>query len=192
MTKIIALSGSIRKHSYNTKLAKAAVVSLKEKGADANFIDLAAYEMPLYNGDLESESGLPDTARALKAVFVEASGFFIASPEYNSSFSALLKNTIDWISRPSEKGEPALLAFNGKVAGIGATSLGALGGLRGLVPLRMLLGNIGVHVIPNQIALPNATEGFDNDGVISSTPMQAMLERVTTQLLETSKAQARL
>ena len=102
MAKLIFLAVSARKDSMNKKLAKLASEFAKEIGAVANFLDLKNFEMPIYDGDLESEKGLPENARKLKVEFANCHGFFIASPEYNSSFSPLLKNSLDWISRASE------------------------------------------------------------------------------------------
>ena len=142
MANILFLAGSARKESINKKLARLAATMAEATGADVTLIDLKDYDMPIYNGDLEQENGLPENAKKLKKIFIEHDGFFIASPEYNSSYSALLKNTIDWLSRPHKENEPPLTAYKGKVAALGATSPGALGGLRGLVALRMLLGKI--------------------------------------------------
>ena len=183
MTKLLFLSGSIRKDSVNKKLAKEAYNIAKTLDVEASYIDLKEFPMPIYDGDLEAESGLPDNAKKLKKIFAESDGFFIASPEYNSSFSALLKNTLDWISRPEENEAP-LIAFNGKVAALGAASPGGLGGLRGLVPLRMMLGNIGVFVIPNQVAISSAFSAFDGTGNLNEK-QKPMLQSVVKQLVET-------
>lgn len=109
------------------------------------------------------KSGEPQNAQKLKLIFAEHDGLLISCPEYNSSITPLLKNTIDWVSRPSE-GKPPLFAYAGKFAGLMAASPGALGGLRGLVHVRAILGNIGVTVVPNQLAISQAFEAFDNDG----------------------------
>ncbi len=90
----------------------------KEVGASVTYVDLKDFEMPLYDGDFEEQNGVPENAIKLKKLFVEHDGFFIASPEYNSSMSPLLKNSLDWISRPHEKNEVNLIAFMGKVAGL--------------------------------------------------------------------------
>jgi len=140
MAKLLFFAGSARKDSLNKKLAALAGELASEKGADVTIIDLKDFPMPLYDGDLEEEEGLPENAKRLKKLFIEQDGFFIASPEYNSSFSSLLKNTLDWISRPHEENEASLSAYRGKVAALGAVSPGALGGLRGLVPLRRTSG----------------------------------------------------
>ena len=124
--------------------------------------------MPLYDSDLEQASGLPENARLFKQALREHDGFVIASPEYNSAYSPLLKNAIDWASRAENSDEPPLSAFTNKTALLIATSPGALGGLRGLSALRTLLGNINVHVLPKQLAIPRAHEAFSEQGELSS------------------------
>ena len=106
--------------------------------------------MPLFNQDLEEAEGPPENAGTLKAILLAHEGLLIASPEYNSSITPLLKNTIDWVSRAGE-GDKALAAYEGKVAAVMSASPGRLGGLRGLVHLRSILSNIGVLVIPDQV-----------------------------------------
>ncbi len=186
MSKLLFLAGSARKDSCNKKLARTACKLAESLGADATFIDLKDYPMPLFCEDEEAENGMPEHATRLKRLFQEHDGFFIASPEYNSSFSPLLKNVIDWMSRPSAKGETPMIAFKDKIAALGAASPGALGGLRGLVPLRMMLGNIAVHVIPNQIAITQAFQAFDEHGQLTDTAQQKMLKNVVAQLVETA------
>jgi NAD(P)H-dependent FMN reductase len=186
MAKIVFLAGSARDESINKKLALLAANMAETAGAEVTVIDLKDYEMPLYNGDLEKQQGIPDNAKKLKQVFIENDGFFIASPEYNSSYSALLKNTIDWMSRPDEDNEPSLVAYRGKVAGLGAVSPGALGGLRGLVPLRMFLGNIGVMVIPSQIAIGAGFKAFDSEGKLIDEGQAKMLKATIDELLRTA------
>lgn len=185
--KLLFFAGSSRKESVNKKLAKAASEIAAKHGAEATFIDMIDYDMPIFNEDLEREEGAPDAAQKFKALLVEHDGFFIASPEYNSTFSALLKNAIDWSTRPSVKGEAPLVAFKGKVAALGAASPGGLGGLRGLPPLRVLLGNIGVHVLPEQIAVGGAFQAFDDNGALSDADQAGMLERVVRQLVDVSR-----
>lgn len=164
MAKIITFSGSIRRDSFNKKLANHAADIAQELGLDVTRIDLADYDIPLYHGDLEEASGKPETAKALKQIFVEHDGFILSSPEYNSSFSPLLKNTLDWISRPDPDDAVSLPAFHHKAALLLAASPGALGGLRGLVHVRSMLSNIGMYVHPEQMALPKAHEAFDGNG----------------------------
>ena len=185
MPKILAFAGSTRKESINGKLLKVAVAAAQQAGADITLVDLADYPMPLFDQDLEASEGLPDGARQLKQLMVEADGFLIASPEYNSAFSPLLKNVIDWASRAETADEPPLAAYRGKVAAIIAASPGALGGLRGLVFLRMLLGNLGVLVIPEQQAVSFGFKAFAEDGSLEDERNQAGITRVVTSLVTT-------
>lgn len=186
--KLIFLSGSVRKESLNAKLARVAVKIATNEGADASYVDLADYDMPIYNGDFEDAEGVPETTKALKKIFTDCDGFFISSPEYNSSYSPLLKNTIDWLSRTHEEDEKPLMAFKGKVAAICGASPGALGGLRGLVTLRMLLGNIGVHVIPPQLAVSKAMESFDDKGNLVDDKQKQTLQNIVQELVRTTEA----
>lgn len=164
MAKILAFAGSSRIDSYNKKLVRIAARGAEEAGATVKVIDLADYPMPLYNADLEREEGIPGNARKFKQLLIEHDAFLIASPEYNSAFSPLLVNSIDWASRPEGKGEPPLVAYSGKAAAIMAAAPGALGGLRGLVFLRMLLSNLRIMVLPEQKAISSAARAFDEEG----------------------------
>lgn len=185
--KLLFLAGSTRRESFNKKLAKAATKMATALGAEATFIDLKDYDMPLYNGDLEAEKGIPQNARRLREQFVAADGFFIASPEYNASISPLLKNTLDWMSRV-DGDVPGQVAFRGKVAAISAASPGALGGLRGLVPLRGTLVNNGALVLSAQHALGGATEAFDEQGNITVERHEKAVRGVVEELVRVSRA----
>ncbi|MES2212287.1 MAG: NAD(P)H-dependent oxidoreductase [Pseudomonadota bacterium] len=164
MSKILAFAGSSRKESFNKKLIKIAAQGAEEAGASVTVIDLIDYPMPLFDQDLEAKEGMPENALKFKRLLMEHDAIMIASPEYNSAFSPLLKNVIDWASRSESKEEPPLAAYQNKVAVIMSASPGALGGSRGLVFLRMLLGNIGVTVLPEQKSIPGAFEAFNADG----------------------------
>ncbi|MCK8462894.1 NAD(P)H-dependent oxidoreductase [Aliiroseovarius sp. S1339] len=188
MTKLLMFAGSARKASTNKKLAALAASIAQDAGADVTLIDLKDFEMPIYNGDIEAETGLPENAKRLKQLFVDHDGLFIASPEYNSSISPLLKNALDWISRKHIEDEPPLWAYNGKVAALGAVAPGALGGLRGLVPLRMMLGNIGVTVVPNQVAVSNGASAFDDSGTLNNEQQAQFLKATVDQLIMTTRA----
>ena len=188
MPKFLIFAGSARKASTNKQLAALAAGTAKAAGADVTLIDLKDFEMPLYDGDLEADGGLPENAKRLKQLFVEHDGIFIASPEYNSSFSPLLKNALDWISRPHTENEPPLWAYSDKVAALGSVAPGALGGLRGLVPLRMMLGNIGVTVVPNQVAISNGFSAFDDAGALKNEQQSQMLRATLDRLILTTRA----
>ena len=185
MPKIIAFAGSIREESFNWKLLQIAANGARQADADVTVVNLADYPMPLFNQDLEASEGMPDTARRLKQLMIESDGLLIASPEYNSAFSPLLKNTIDWISRAEDSDEPPLAAYKGKVAAILSASPGPLGGLRGLVFLRMLLGNLGVTVLPNQQTLPSAFNAFSEDGNLLDQKKQQAITELGAELAST-------
>lgn len=185
MSKILAFSGSTRTGSFNQKLLDIAVTTVRDIGGEVNHISLRDFEMPLYNGDLESDSGIPDTAMRLKALMKEHQGLLLACPEYNSSITPLLKNTIDWLSRPVE-GEAPLAPFTGKVAGLISASPGQLGGLRGLVHVRSILSNIGVLVLPTQVAVGQAHESISESAVTNQRSAE-MLDQLCQQLVDTTK-----
>ena len=179
--RVLAFAGSTRDESFNKRLIRIAAEGARVAGAEVTLIDLRDFPMPLYDGDLESAEGQPEAAMRLRALMREHGGFLISSPEYNSGKSALLKNAIDWASRPM-KGEVSLAAFDGKVAAIMAASPGALGGLRGLVHLRMILGNIKTLVLPGQLAVPRANEAFGDDGSLKDAVRQAAAEKLGEDL----------
>jgi NAD(P)H-dependent FMN reductase len=175
--RILAFAGSLRADSWNKKLVKIAAAGAREEGAEVTYIDLRDLPMPLFDEDLEATEGLPTTARQFKDLLMSHQGMLIASPEYNSSITAVLKNAIDWASRPAPN-EPMLAGFVDKVAAIMSTSPGALGGLRGLVHLRAILGNINVLVLPGQVAIPKAYEAFNADGTLKDPQQQKSVEKL--------------
>ncbi|MBI3829112.1 MAG: NAD(P)H-dependent oxidoreductase [Planctomycetes bacterium] len=175
--KILAFAGSARLKSFNKLLIKVAVEGARKAGAEVTLIDLREYPLPLYDGDLEEKDGLPENAKKLKSLFLGHQGLLISAPEYNSSITPLLKNTLDWVSRPSP-GEKPLACYTGKVAGLVAASPGALGGLRGLVHVRAILQNIQVMVVPDQFALPKAMDGFNADGTLKDEKQRESAARV--------------
>jgi chromate reductase len=180
--KMLAFAGSTRTGSFNKKLVKLAAEMVRAAGAEVTYLDLRELELPLYDGDLEEMRGLPPGGRKLKDLLLAHDGLLISSPEYNSGYSGVLKNAIDWASRPVP-GEKPLECFTGKVAALIAASPGALGGLRGLVMLRMLLGNIGVHVLPQQLAVSHADQAFTAEGDLKDTKQKQTLEKIAQQLV---------
>ena len=180
--RILVFAGSLRRDSFNKKLARVAADAVRAAGGEATLVDLAEFPMPLYDGDIETAQGIPENGRRFKKLMMEHHGLFIASPEYNSSISGVLKNTIDWASR-QEKGETALQCFDGKVAALCSASTGALGGLRGLVTVRSILGNIRVLVLPEQIAISKANEAFTEEGKLKDAKQQATLEAIAKRLV---------
>lgn len=167
MARMLVFAGSARRDSLNKKLAREAARFAREAGAEATFVDLDDYPIPLYHGDLEAAEGMPENARKLRALFLAHDALLVASPENNSSVTALLKNTIDWLSRDlgeGRGGDSGLAPWRGKVAGLMAASPGAFGGVRGLPHLRQVLATLGVTVLGTQVAVPRAHEAFGPDG----------------------------
>jgi NAD(P)H-dependent FMN reductase len=187
--KILAFAGSTRSGSFNKKLIKLGAEAARAAGAEVTLIDLRDLPMPLYDGDLEDKDGLPPNAVALKKLFMEHRGLLLSCPEYNSSISGVLKNTIDWLSRqdPKNPNEKPLACFSGKIVSLLSASPGALGGLRGLVTVRSILGNIQVIVLPEQLAVSKAHEAFDENGRLKDAKQQAVVERIAKTLVETVK-----
>jgi NAD(P)H-dependent FMN reductase len=179
--RILAFAGSLRRDSYNKKLVPIAAAGARQAGAEVTLIDLRDFLLPVFDEDLEKAEGMPENGRKLKQLFIEHHGFLIAAPEYNSSITAVLKNTIDWVSRPAPS-EPPLVGFRGKAAALMAASPGALGGLRGLVTVRSILGNIGVLVLPDQVAVPRAFEAFAGDGSLKDPKQQGSITDLGTSL----------
>jgi NAD(P)H-dependent FMN reductase len=182
LIKILAFAGSARRDSFNKKLVKIAAEGVRNAGAEVTYLDFRDLPLPLYDEDLEEAEGLPTNARKLKELMKAHQGFLIACPEYNSSITPLLKNAIDWASRP-EPGEPSLVCFKEKVAVLMSASPGALGGLRGLVHVRSILTNIGVLVLPNQKAIGNADRAFDENGNLQDESQQATILQLGNKLV---------
>jgi NAD(P)H-dependent FMN reductase len=179
--KILVLAGSTRTGSHNRLLARDAAESLRNAGLEAIFADLRDYPMPLYDGDLETEAGLPPAAKTLKELAREADAFAVASPEYNGSYSAVLKNAIDWISRP-EAGEGPVELFRGKPAAILSASPGPGGGKRVLKRLRELLEGVRMTVVPHQVSIAQSGAAFDASGRLVRHADIESLQKLTEEL----------
>jgi chromate reductase, NAD(P)H dehydrogenase (quinone) len=178
--KILAFAGSLRVDSFNKKMIRIAAEGARKAGAHVTLIDLRDYPLPVFDEDLERQ-GFPENATKLKELFKSHQGLLIAAPEYNSSITAVLKNTIDWVSRPVPNEAP-LAGFAGKAAVIMAASPGQLGGLRGLVTVRSILGNIKVTMLPDQIAIPKAHEAFDAAGALKDPKLQETVSQLGATL----------
>ena len=182
--RILAFSGSARRDSFNQKLVHEAAQGAEQVGAEVTIVNLGDYPLPIMDEDLEREQGTPENAAKLKALFLAHDGLLIAAPEYNSSITPLLKNAIDWVSRPAE-GEEPLAAYQGKTASLMSASPGGLGGLRGLTHLRSILGNIGVLVLPGQITISQAHEAFDAAGILKDERKRSRVQEFGKTLAET-------
>ena len=182
--KILAFSGSARRESLNRKLLAVAVQAVRDAGAEVTLLDLNEYALPLYHGDLEDKEGLPANAAKLIALIQQHQGLLIASPEYNSMITPLLKNTIDWCTRGDEN--PLI----GKVAGVVSASPGGLGGIRSMTLARALLLHLGCHVVPAQCSLPKADEAFDDKGGLKDPRSIKAVKALAAQLVKTTNALA--
>ena len=182
--RILAFAGSTRTGSFNKKLIRVAAAAAQAARAEVTLLDLRDIPMPIYDGDLEAREGIPPNAKKLKELMKSHHGLLLACPEYNSSISGVLKNAIDWASRPME-GEEELECFTGKVAALLSASPGSLGGLRGLVTVRSILGSIGVLVLPEQVAVPRAHEVFAEDASLKDAKRAAAIEKLASKLTDT-------
>lgn len=178
--KIAVFAGSARRDSFNKKLAKVAASIAEDQGFDVTLIDLADFEAPVYSGDIEADSGLPESMRKLKTILASQDGFLISTPEYNGHVPPLLVNCFSWASR-TEGDEQGMIAFKGKKAGLMATSPGGLGGIRVLPRLRSTLADLGVMVVPGFVTVPKAMQAFDDNGAVSedvAASISALAERL--------------
>ena len=187
--KLLVFAGSTRQHSFNRLLAANAAAMARDAGAEVTHLELADLDIPLYNADLEARGTPPDVMR-LKRLLFEHPAWIICSPEYNGSYTALLKNTIDWASSPV-KGDPAwtdeFKFSRGKVVGILSASPGALGGLRSQSHLAPLLLNVQCWVAPRNFALGRAGDAFDADGQLVNDAHRESVQAVIEQVLWASR-----
>ena len=185
--KLLAFAGSTRTGSLNQALLDLAVADGQARGAEVTAIRLKDFALPLYDGDLEA-SDFPAKARELKALFQAHHGFLIASPEYNGSLSGVLKNAIDWASRPTDgEGMTALSAFRGKVAGLMGASISPFGGLRGITHLRQILGTIQTVVATEQVLVPAAHAAFDEAGALKEALSAQLLCGLVARVMDLSE-----
>ena len=181
--RILAFAGSTRSNSWNQRILEIAAAGATEAGASVTIMLLRDYPLPLFDQDLEAEEGHSANSHALKKLFAEHDGLLLACPEYNSSITPLLKNAIDWVSRPVAD-EPRLAAFTGKTAALMSASPGGLGGHRGLVHVRSILSSIGVLVLPEQVSIPHIHNEFDADGHMTDSRNRESLRALGRQLAE--------
>lgn len=175
-TKILVFAGSIRTGSFNARLAALAVKEFALAEADVTHISLQDYPLPIFDYDLEVNSGFPENAVKLKRMFMAHQGIFIVSPEYNASVTPLLKNAIDWVSRVRVHDEAPLAAYRDRVFAFGSASPGPYGGQRSLLALRQVLAvGCGALVLPEHISVPHADKAFnDMDELIDPRAMKAL------------------
>jgi chromate reductase len=185
--KILVIPGSLRTGSHNAKLAAAAAYQLAQAGAEVTRISLADFPLPIYDGDLQAKSGVPKHAVNLKRMLSAHHGVLIVTPEYNSSVPALLKNTIDWVSRVQDPHEARGQVFRERAFAIAAASENRLGGVRALSALRLILSACQAVVIPNQLALPFADEAYDDMDRLKLDADRDVLAALVRQLIDISQ-----
>src|SRR6188474_1957494 len=185
--KILVIPGSLRTGSHNARLAAAAAHELAQAGAEVTRISLSDFPLPIYDGDLQSKSGVPKHAVNLKRMMSAHHGVLIVTPEYNSSVPPLLKNTIDWVSRVQDVHETRGQVFRERVFAIASASGGRLGGSRALAALRLILSACHATVIPNQLALPFADDAYDEMDRLKNPADAAALKALARQLIDISQ-----
>ena len=185
--KILAFAGSLRKHSFNKRVLKTAVKGAEEAGAEVTYIDLRDYPMPIYNPDDHEKNGFDENALKFQGLLTQHDGLLIASPEYNGSLPAALKNAIDWASRLSDRYNRSDV-FPGKVAAMMTASPGSFGGVRSLAHLRGVLTSVGVNVLPSEIAVAFVGDKFaGDDEEMTDERMKGVLEDLGASLVEMLK-----
>lgn len=185
--KILVIPGSLRSGSLNAKLAAAAAHEFALAGAEVTRISLADFPLPIYDGDLQTKSGVPKNAVNLKRMLSAHHGVLIVSPEYNSSVPALVKNTIDWVTRVQDAHETRGQVFRDRPFAIAAASESRLGGTRSLAALRLILTACHAPVIPNQLALSFASEAYDDMDRLKHPADAEALAALVRQLIEVSQ-----
>src|SRR6202171_4476987 len=160
--KILVIPGSLRTGSHNARLAAAAAHEFALAGAEVTRISLADFPLPIYDGDLQTKSGVPKHAINLKRMMSAHHGVLIVTPEYNSSVPTLVKNTIDWVTRVQDAHETRGQVFRDRAFAVAAASESRFGGARSLAALRLILTACRATVIPNQLALSFAGEAYDD------------------------------
>ncbi len=186
MIRILAFAGSTRSGSFNKQLIRLGAESVRQAGAEVTFVDLSDYPMPLYDGDLELKEGMPEKALDLKKLAAGHDGFFISTPEYNNSITGVLKNTIDWMSRVADKGDPGDV-FKGKAAALMSASPGPWGGIRALPHVRAVLNALDVIVLPDFLSVTRAAGAFDEDGRLKDDSIRKRVDALALTLVDTTK-----
>jgi len=185
--KILVIPGSLRTGSHNVRLAAAAAYEFAQAGVDVTRISLGDFPLPIYDGDLQAKSGVPKNAVNLKRMIGAHHGVLFVTPEYNSSVPALVKNTIDWITRVQDPQESRGQVFRERPFAIAAASEGRLGGTRALAALRLILSACHAIVIPNQLALSFANQAYDDMDRLKNPADIEALRALVRQLIDVSQ-----
>ena len=187
--RIVVMAGSRRREALSRRVAVACARALGAAGAEVERIELDDYPAPLYDGDLEAAAGLPEAIVRLQRVLHASDGLLVVNPEYNGSLTPLLKNTLDWCSRPNpaDPERSGGKVYVGRVAAVVGSSPGALGGMRVLFHVRDVLGYLGMQVIPQQLAVGKAGEAVGDDERLRDAAQQEMLDTLAGALVDTAR-----
>jgi chromate reductase len=182
--KILLFTGSTRTGSINDKLTVLIAPKLRAAGAEVSHVSLKDYPLPIYNGDDEKKGGVPANATAFRALIDTHQATCMVSPEYNSGYPPLLKNTLDWASRVRNDKGAMTPVFGGKVVALGGVSGGMRGGYRGLTQLRTMIElGMGAFVIPEMVSVPNAATSFAADGSLTDAASIGALDAMVARLV---------
>jgi len=167
------ICGSLRDGSINKRLEKALTKAFKRAGAKTTSINLGAYDLPLYHGDLELPGGVKKLIRKIKS----CDGVVIVSPEYNGSLPPLLKNAIDWTSTVGTE------HFKSPYWGISSCTPGPMSGIMCMRQVNYIMMRVGAHVSPIQVGVGNASEAFDDKGELIAEPGATLTQRLISDML---------
>lgn len=181
--KILIIPGSLRIGSQNARLAAVAAEEFVRADVEVTRISLGDFPLPIYDADLQANSGVPASAINLKQMIGAHHGILIVTPEYNASLPPLLKNAIDWISRVQSPHEARGQVFHERAFAIASASAGRFGGARCLAQLRLILTACGAMVIPHQLALSFADDAYDDMERLKRSADADALKRMVRQLI---------
>lgn len=179
---ILAFAGSTRSASFNKRLIVVAAGLARDAGAEVTLIDLRDFPLPLYDGDDEARTGVPAAALELRSLIAASQGLLVSTPEYNGSVSAVLKNVLDWCSRPTD-GQNGLAAFRGKPVALLASSMSPFGGIRAVAHLRGIMSKMGANVLADEVLVPTAQNAFKEDGSLVNEATRTLVAQLTKNLV---------
>jgi len=180
MARILTFSGSTRADSNNQKTVDTMSVALHDAGAEVTGVSLRDYAAPIYDGDTETESGLPESISKFRTLLSEHDGFVIGCPEYNGFMTPLLMNTIDWATR-SPQASADLAPFRGKSVLVVSASPGGMGGARAATHLKTMLSGIGCIISPENFTVSASFKAFDADGRLVDPALQDRANQIANR-----------
>ncbi|MFF8432296.1 NADPH-dependent FMN reductase [Streptomyces sp. NPDC016566] len=183
--RFLIFGAALRADSANARLAALVARLISDTGAAVDLAGMHDFDMPLYDGDIEADEGLPQGALALRDRLEQSDAFVISSPEYNASVPGVLKNAIDWVSRVRPQ------PFKTKHALLVSASPSLVGGNRGLWALRIPLEHLGTRVYPDMFSVANSYQAFAEDGTLSDPGLQQRLTETVSGFLSLVEADVR-